>query len=114
MGDVTLADFLETHNLVPRSETTAQLYLGTPTEGDIPGAQAFAATLRAAGGRVFVNLSNRSLGDQVKDAVKREIPLFVAYGSEESRSQSLRVKSLATSEESVQSVQELTQKLTSD
>ncbi len=100
MGDVTLADFLETHNLTPKSDTgRPQLYLGTPTPGDIPGAQTFAAELRKQGGRVFVNLSEKSLGDQIKDAVKRSIPLFIAYGANEATSQTVRMKVLATGEE---------------
>ena len=42
MGDVTLADFLETHGLLPKSDFgKPQLYLGTPTAADIPTAQAF-------------------------------------------------------------------------
>lgn len=101
LGDVTLADFLETHNLLPNPhESKPQLYLGTPTPSDIPAAQAFAKTLRAQGGRVFVNLTERALGDQIKDAVKRHIPLFVAYGANEISNQTVRMKILATGEES--------------
>ena len=100
MGDVTLADFLETHRLAQKAtEHAPQLYLGTPTPSDIPAAQAFAETLRKEGVRVFVNLTEKGLGDQVKDAVKRGIPFFVAFGENETRSQSLRMKVLATGEE---------------
>lgn len=100
MGDVTLADFLETHGLTPKSDAgRPQLYLGTPTPSDIPGAQAFAAMLRKQGGRIFVNLSEKPLGDQIKDAVKRSIPLFIAYGANEAASQTVRMKVLATGEE---------------
>jgi histidyl-tRNA synthetase len=48
---------------------------------------------------VFVNLTHRSLGDQVKEAVKRGIPFFAAYGPEEVATQNLRLKTLATSTE---------------
>lgn len=100
LGDVTLADFLETHSLVPNeTRGTPELYLGTPTAGDIPTTQVFADTLRAEGIRVFVNLTDRALGDQVKDAVKRAIPHFVAYGADERANQTVRLKTLATSEE---------------
>ncbi|MHB8913924.1 MAG: histidine--tRNA ligase [Minisyncoccota bacterium] len=108
MGDVTLADFLETHGLTPSgNENVPQLYLGTPTPSDIPGAQAFAQSLRREGGRVFVNLTEKSLGDQIKDAVKRGIPLFIAYGSDEAASQTVRMKILATGEEAGLPVSEL-------
>jgi histidyl-tRNA synthetase len=108
MGDVTLADFLEEHGLVPKENAHApELYLGTPEAGDIAGAQAFAQTLREQGCRVFVNLSEKSLGDQIKDAVKRGIPLFIAYGKDEMGSQTVRMKALATGEETALSVSEL-------
>lgn len=108
MGDVTLVDFLETHNLLPKENANApQLYVGTPTVTDIPAAQAFAETLRKEGGRVFVNLTDRGLGDQIKDAVKRSIPLFIAYGADEVANQTVRMKILATSEEVALPISEL-------
>ncbi len=107
-GDVTFADFLETHKLAPSVNGRApQLYLGTPSEDDIPAAQTFANALRIEGGRIFVNLTDRTLGDQVKDAVKRGIPLFVAYGSEEVAKNIVHMKILATGEEVALSVSEL-------
>ncbi|MDP2652399.1 MAG: histidine--tRNA ligase [bacterium] len=100
MGDVTLSDFLETHKLVlDTSIGKPQLYLGTPSASDIPAAQAFADTLRKQGGRVFVNLTDRTLGDQIKDAVKRGIPFFIAYGAQEIANNTVRMKILATGEE---------------
>ncbi|MHB1162965.1 MAG: histidine--tRNA ligase [Minisyncoccota bacterium] len=112
MGDVTLADFLETHGLAPKSDThKPQLYLGTPRASDIPAAQAFARTLRKEGGRVFVNLTDRSLGDQIKDAVKRDIPLFIAYGADEVANSTVRMKILATGEEAGLPISELPARL---
>jgi len=112
LGDVTLADFLETHSLLPKSsDGRPQLYLGTPSISDIPAAQAFADTLRAEGGRVFVNLTDRALGDQIKDAVKRGIPLFLAYGANEIANNTVRMKILATGEESGLPVSELPARL---
>ena len=108
MGDVTLADFLETHGIALRTDAgKPQLYLGTPSVSDIPAAQAFADTLRKEGGRVFVNLSDRGLGDQIKDAVKRGIPLFIAYGADEAADQTVRMKILATGEEQGLPISEL-------
>lgn len=112
MGDVTFADFLETHGLTPSGSANApQLYLGTPSISDIPAAQAFADTLRSNGCRIVVNISERGLGDQIKDAVKRGIPYFVAYGANEVTSQIVRIKTLATGEESELSTSVLTEKL---
>ena len=108
LGDVTLADFLETHGLLPKlNGGYSQLYIGTPAEKKIPSAQAFADILRKDGARVFVNLTPRALGDQIKDAVKRGIPYFVAYGADDVASKSVRMKTLATGEEETLSASEL-------
>lgn len=98
-GDVTLMDFLETHKLLPAVDTAPQVYVGTPAPEDAPKAEAMAGTLRAQGLRVFVNLSDKELGAQVKDAVKRGIPYFMAYGAEEAKTNVIRLKDLAKSEE---------------
>ncbi|MHB1769649.1 MAG: histidine--tRNA ligase [Minisyncoccota bacterium] len=100
IGDVTLADFIETHALpLATNAGKPELYLGTPHTSDIPAAQAFADTLRRTGGRVFVNLSDRPLGEQVRDAVRRTIPLFIAYGADEIANNTVRMKILQTGEE---------------
>jgi len=112
MGDVTLADFLETHGLTPHEDhKRPKLYIGTPNTSDIQAAQVFADILRAQDVRVFVNLTDRSLGDQIKDAVKREIPHFVAYGANEVISGTVLLKTLATNEESTVSVSDLASRL---
>jgi histidyl-tRNA synthetase len=108
MGDVTLSDFLETHALTPKTDVNApQLYLGTPMATDIPSAQTIAQTLRKKGIRTFVNLTEKSLGDQIKDAVKRGIPYFFAYGTEETETQTVRLKNLETNTEQSLSVKEI-------
>jgi len=96
MGDVTLMDFLGTHKLLPHASTSPLIYIGTPSPSDIPDAQLFARDLRTRGIRVFVNLSDRTLGDQVKDADRRSIPHFVAYGAEERDSGIIKVKTLSS------------------
>lgn len=112
LGDVTLADFLETHSLAPATGASApQLYVGTPSQSDIPRAQTFADTLRKDGCRVFVNLANRALGVQIKDAVKRSIPFFIAYGADEIAKKEVRMKILATGEEESLSVSELSARI---
>lgn len=99
MGDVTLVDFLETHGLMPKVQSAPTLYVGTPSEGDIHYAQEFAEELRAAGISVLVNVTNKALGDQIKEAVRRHIPFFVAVGAEEATKNVYRLKALDSSEE---------------
>lgn len=100
LGDVTLLDFLETHKLLPKHLTGApDLFIGTPNESDIPAAHAYADILRSEGVNVLVNVSEKSLGDQVKEAVRRHIPYFLAYGANESEAGSVSVKKLDESRE---------------
>lgn len=98
-GDVTLAEFLSSRNLMPASSNAPTVYVGTPSPKDIPYAQTFASKLSSTGVRTFVNLTERSLGDQVKEAVKRGIPYFIAYGAEEEKSSMVRIKDLAKGKE---------------
>ncbi|KND49730.1 MAG: histidine--tRNA ligase [Parcubacteria bacterium C7867-008] len=98
IGDVTLMDFLETHGLTPDGAGLPQVYLGTVPEG-LEEATTFAETLRSAGIRVFVNLTQRGLGDQIREAAKRGIQYFTTYGPDEVKSGVLRLKRLDTGAE---------------
>jgi histidyl-tRNA synthetase len=100
-GDVTFTDFLTTHGYELAAPKGAEVYVGTPSPEDTETARAFAATLREAGIRTFMNLTTKSLGDQIKDAVKRGIPYFIAYGRDEAAADTVRVKALAASTEEV-------------
>lgn len=100
LGDVTLLDFLETHKLLPKHLTGApELFIGTPHETDIPAAHAYAEIVRSEGVNVLVNVMDKSLGDQVKEAVKRKIPYFLAYGANEGEAGRVTLKVLAESRE---------------
>ncbi len=110
-GDVTLLDFLETHGLLPENLTGApDLFIGIPDESDmqgVHGAHEYADELRAQGVNVLVNLSGKSLGDQVKEAVRRGIPYFLAYGRDEAASGTITLKVLAESREEQLSVNDV-------
>jgi len=102
IGIETLMDFLATHELLPEIPPPAMVYIGTPSEEDIPRAQAYADSLRLrAALPVLVNVLDTGLGDQIKDAAKRGIPYFIAYGSAEEASHAVKVKTLATGAEEV-------------
>lgn len=112
MGDVTLLDFLETHGLTPKVSSAPQLYIGTPQESDFAAAQNFAYELRQAEVSVIVNSSgNKHLGDQIRDASRRGIPYFLAYGEQEAASGTVKLKTLETSAEEELNKEQLLQKL---
>ena len=81
--------------------------MGPPTESDIANAQLIADRLRSVGLRVFVNVTGKTLGEQIKDADRRRIPYFTAAGEDERQSQILRIKRLSTSEERPLSVSDV-------
>ena len=107
IGIETLMDFLSTHDLLPRTEAAAHVFIGTPTPADMTHAQVFADSLRSEGLRVLVNTSEKGLGDQVREADKRGIPYFFAYGENEKKSGTMKLKELATGKEDAVSEDEL-------
>ncbi len=108
IGDVTFTNFIETHAITLNTQMhRPQLYLGTPSKNDIPAAQAFADILRTNDTRVFVNITEKTLGSQIKEAVKRTIPYFVAYGADEVASKTIKIKTLATGEETLLAIDKL-------
>ena len=95
MGDVTLLDFLSTHGYLPTATSAPTLYLGTPSETDIKVAQEFATTLREQGNiSVVVHTGGNTLGDQIREASKRGIPYFIAYGQTEFDTGMVKLKTL--------------------
>lgn len=110
-GDVTFLDFLTTHGYAPKASAAPTVYLGTPSEGDIQAAQEFATTLREEGVSVLVNASGKALGDQIREANKRGIPYFIAYGQTELETGIVRLKSLNESTEKEMTAAEVVQEL---
>lgn len=98
-GDVTLIDFLTTHNYLPRASSAPHLFLGIPSKEDLPRAEALANLLRRARISVLVYTGTKGLGDQIKEASKRGIQYFAAVGESEDKSQSVKLKHLESGEE---------------
>jgi histidyl-tRNA synthetase len=97
-GDVTLANFLELHRLLPelKPETDAYVVLAGDTAA---GAQQPIAKLRAAGLNLAVDLSGRKLGDQLKAADKKGIKNVLIIGEDELKTGKYKLKNLATGKE---------------
>ena len=100
MGDVTLENFLVTHNLVPETFGSGVKVLVTRFD-DVPYEQylKLADQLRAAGMVTSVYLGTKKFGKQMDFAVKEGYShVFVMGGSEVEKSV-IRLKNLATREE---------------
>jgi len=82
VGDVTLANFLRTHNLMPRLRPEADVYV--VLAGDVLNdARKPIHELREMGLNVAVDLSGRKLGDQIKTAVKKGVRFALILGEKE-------------------------------
>lgn len=69
-GDVTMMNFLETHQLMPELTTKNDIYLMVEDETQLADAQKYAQKLRADGKNVAVDLSGRKIDKQFKAAKK--------------------------------------------
>lgn len=98
-GDVTTRDFLETHNLLPKFQSTTEVWIAVPPETNTDEVYKIAAELREKSIKVATDISGRKLGDQIASAEKRGIPFVLIVGPEELKSKNYKIKNLATREE---------------
>lgn len=106
MGDVMLAKFLETHNLLPKlhQETDAYVVL----IGDIyEKSQKALNDLREMGLNIAVDSSGRKAGDQIKNAVKQGAHYAIFIGEKELEDEQFTLKNLETGEEEKHSLQRI-------
>ena len=99
MGDVTLHDFLETHELLPEYIPTTDIMLCVLSKDYTEFTDSVAQALREKDIHVAVNYSYKKAGDQIKVADKQGIPFVSCIGKKEVDSGELTVKHLASREE---------------
>lgn len=99
MGDVTLRDVLETYDLIPKFETTVDLYICTLDEMFIRPASELASFWRSEGINVQVDITNKKVGDQIKKANKLKSPFVIVIGEDEIKSKKVNVKNMNTGKE---------------
>lgn len=98
MGDVTIRDFLETHNLLPEYRPPVDLYI-CHLEGYLDAANKLAENLRKEGVSAAVDLTERKVSQQVKTADREQIPYVIVVGEEETESGKYKLKNLKSGEE---------------
>ncbi|MBL8158470.1 histidine--tRNA ligase [bacterium] len=99
MGDVTMRDFLETHNLLPDYVPTSELMLCVVDPEAMGHAQKLAQDLRREDVAVTVNISGKKLGDQIRQADKMKVPFIIAVGEKERDSGQYTIKNLSSGHE---------------
>jgi len=100
MGDVTLYDFLERRDLVPAYRSAADIALCRLDEKFGDDIHTLANRLRNEYGlHVRTDISNKKVGDQIKDADKSAIPFVICVGNTEIEKGVYTIKHLPTGNE---------------
>jgi histidyl-tRNA synthetase len=100
MGDVTIKDFLEVRGLLPAYAPKTSVYIAISSPEMTDTAHELATMLRHQNVAVAIDFGDKKLGDQIKAAVKHQIPYLLVVGEDEKASGTYTVKDLKTGEES--------------
>jgi len=106
MGDVTLANFLEENNLIPKlmPETDAYVVL----IGDVyDAAQKTLTSFREMGLNIAVDSTGRKMASQIKTAVKKDIHYAIFIGEKELADEQFNIKNLQTGNEETHGLQRI-------
>jgi histidyl-tRNA synthetase len=111
MGDVTMRDFLQTHDLLT-SNITAPLLSILPTDSAYNmEAQKIAQEFRVAGVSVSVDCSTKKVGKKISDAAEAFVSYVLVLGENEIRDKKYSVKNLEEKVEVSGTLAELTEKI---
>ena len=108
MGDVTLEDFLRTHDLIPDIYKSGVKVLVTRFD-DVPYEKylELAQSLRELGVTASVYVGSKKFGKQIDYAVKGHYSHVLIMGASEAESGTVKVKNLETREESTLALSDL-------
>jgi histidyl-tRNA synthetase len=102
MGDVTIADFLSTHNLLPEYSYPTSLLIMSKSDEEFEHAKKLADTLREERINVALNNGeNTKIDTALKHADRSGILYFILIGPEEIKSESYRIRDVKSGKESV-------------
>lgn len=99
MGDVTMRDFLKTHNLLPDPVSPTDIYICVLDDHLYSFVESLAKELRKKDLNVAIDYTNKKVGDQIKIASKLGIPFTLCIGTNEKESNSFMIKNMKTGEE---------------
>lgn len=95
MGDVTLRDFLEIHNLfLPKKQVPQMVVIPTEARFNID-AERVALSFREAGLRVLVDIGTKKLGKKISAASDSEVGYVLVVGEDEVAREEYVLKNLA-------------------
>lgn len=106
LGDATLANFLESHHLLPELHSETQLYVAAVGEVN-QEAEKLVNQLRAMGLNVAVGAYGRRLGDHFKTAEKKGIAHVLIVGEKELANEQFTIKDLQSGNEEKHSLERI-------
>tara|TARA_B100000745_G_scaffold55794_3_gene33031 strand:- start:879 stop:2171 length:1293 start_codon:yes stop_codon:yes gene_type:complete len=111
MGDVTMRDFLESHNLLTANITAPTLIvIPTDTELNID-AEVVANTFRQAGISAAVDIGERKMAKKLAAADKQMVEYAIIIGDDEVKSQTYVLKNMTEGSEECGTLEELISKI---
>ena len=108
LGDVTLKDFLITHNLMPDlSKPDNDLFLSFQNESGFLDLAPLASSLRKKGAKIFMALEPVKMKKVFKEAEKRGSNFVLIFGDQEKESGKVLIKNLETKEQTEHNLTDL-------
>lgn len=111
MGDVTMRDFLETHNLLTTDITAPELMVIPADSVQNLEAQKVALAFRTTGISTAVDMSDKKLGKKISTAADALVSYVLVVGEDEVKNGTYTVKNLETKEETSGTLETLVAKL---
>ena len=96
MGDVTLQNFLETHDLLPKLPPSTDAYVILVGDNMYEKSAKTAQNLREMGLNVAIDITGRKLEKQFKSAAKMGIEHVIIIGEDELAAEQFTVRNLST------------------
>ena len=107
MGDVTLRNFLETHDLLPKFDSWHDFFITMTGSEDVGRGQKISRALRKQGFKVLQSIHQSKLGQQLKIADKHQAKFAVIFGESEWNEGKVVFKNLLTGQQTVRPVDDI-------
>jgi histidyl-tRNA synthetase len=107
MGDVTMQNFLESHDLLPALRPETDAYVVLIGDNTYEKAQHVLTELRDMGLNLAVDATGRKMDKQIKTAVKKGVPYVIFVGEAELASGQFKLRNLADGTEESHGLQRI-------
>lgn len=114
LGDVTLLNFLNTHNLIPKFENEDVVFIPLLEENNFLENQNIAAKLRSLGFKVEISLNSQKMAKQLSYAEKKGYRWIVLRGEDEIKNNQVTLKDMVERTQFTVSKDEIFEKIQSE